>query len=112
VTSDGAQRLLCQRVSDTFPQRDGEKGGFDHCSQCGERVRVADTSREAVKIYAQVEIWCLDCCVKDPPPGGFEWEYGDAQIAEIARVTGRPPSEIVEQLAAVLPSLRKQGAKP
>lgn len=101
-------RLLCQRVSDTFPQRDGVKSGFDRCSQCGERVRVADTSRDAIKIYAQAEIWCLDCSVQDPPPGGIEWEYADAQIAEIARVTGKTPAEIVEQLTAVLPLLRKQ----
>jgi len=108
VKPPAPQRLLCQRVRDTFPQRDGVKSGLDHCSQCGERVRVADTSRDAIKIYAQAEIWCLDCCAQDPPPSGIEWEYTDAQIAEIARVTGKPPAEIVEQLTAVLPSLRKQ----
>ncbi len=107
MTSDSPQRLLCQRVSDTFPRRD-VKSGFDHCSQCGSQVRVADTSRDAVKIYAQVEIWCLDCCAKNPPSGGIEWEYTDAQIADIARVTGDSPAKILEQLKAVLPSLRKQ----
>lgn len=109
MTPVAPQRLLCQRVSDTFPRRESVQGGLDHCSQCGERVHVADTSRDAVKIYAQVEIWCLDCCAKNPPSGGFEWEYTDAQIAEIARVTGKTPAEIVEQLTAVLPLLRKQG---
>lgn len=108
MTPGEPQRLLCQRVSDTFPQREGVQSGLDQCSQCGECVRVADTSRDAIKIYAQAEIWCLDCCAKDPPPGGVEWEYTDAQIAEIARVTGKAPAEIIEQLTAVLPSLRKQ----
>lgn len=102
------QRLLCQRVSDTFPRRDGVKSSLDQCSQCGESVYVADTSRDAVKIYAQAEIWCLDCCSQDPPPSGIEWEYTDAQIAEIARVTDKTPAEVIEQLTAVLPSLRKQ----
>lgn len=101
------QRLLCQRASDTFP-RHGVKGGFDRCSQCAARVHVADTSREAIKIYTRAEIWCLDCCVQDPPPGGVELEYTDEQIAEIARVTGQDPAKILEQLTAVLPSLRKQ----
>jgi hypothetical protein len=108
VTSGAPQRLLCQRVSDTYPQRPGVKSGFDQCSQCGEQVRVADSSRDAVKIYAQVEIWCLECCAQHPPPGGIEWEYGEAQIAEIARITGKTPAEVVEEITSFLPSIRKQ----
>lgn len=102
------QRLLCQRVSDPFPQHVGVKGGFDRCSQCGSLVRVADTARDAIKIYAQAEIWCLDCCAENPPPGAFELEYTDAQIEEIARVTGRSPMAVVEELKSLLPTLRKQ----
>ena len=100
-------RLLCQRVIDTFPRRD-VKSELDRCSQCGESVRVADTSRDAVKIYTQVEIWCLDCGVKGLPAGSVEWEYTDAQIAEIAHATGEPPAKIIEQLTVALPSLRRQ----
>lgn len=109
MTSSEPQRLLCQRVSDTFPRRDGVKSGFDRCSQCGERVHVADTSRDAIKIYPQAEIWCLDCCARQPPAGGIALEYTDAQIAEIASVTGKTPAEVIEQLTAIMPSLRKQG---
>lgn len=104
------QRLLCQRVSDPFPRRPGVKSSFDHCSQCRALVHVADTSRDAVKIYARAEIWCLDCCAADPPPGGVDLEYTDAQIEEIARATGQTPAAVIEQLTLVLPTLRKQGA--
>ena len=102
------QRLLCQRVSDPFPQHNGVQGGFDRCSQCDALVRVADTARDAIKIYAQVEIWCLDCCAQNPPPGGFDLEYTDAQIEEVARVTGQSRTAVVEKLKAIMPTLRKQ----
>ena len=101
------QRLLCQRASDPFQQH-AVKGGFDCCSQCSALVRVADTSRDAIKIYTQVEIWSLECCIDDPPPEGFKLEYTDAQLEEIARVTGQSPVALLEELKVLLPMLRKQ----
>lgn len=100
-------RLLCQRLTDAYPRRE-VKGSIDQCSQCGERVHVADTSRDAIKRYADAEIWCLECCARTAPPDMVQWEVTDAQIDEIAHVTGRPRDDVARELIAIFTGLRRQ----